>query len=950
MLQTRKKGKTLFIVVDEVSQYIFQDEGRMLKLQSLVSALGSRLKGAAWLVATGQQKLDDQNDANVLGKMKARFPEALRVHLDSSNIRDVVHRRLLHKTQPAREQLQKLYQKHGANLRLFAYGAENLTEDDFVEVYPMLPKQFDLVLRVTSALRSRSSKTQGDDHNIRGLLQMIGELFRTQNLAEAPIGSLVTLDQVYEIQKSALDIDMDNTMRRILQHCAEKDLPLAARCAKAVALLQLLTSDDGGETVDSTLVAKSIYRNLAEGDNEPSVRAALERLYDDKLLGLSDETGYKLQSSAGQDWEREREEINVPYEERAEYVRDALEKRLLGDTSKPKYKGFGFPWQAYFSTDNSHKDELIYGRREATAVVVDFRLLPKGGQDRPTWINLSGESALKQRIVWVAGEFQGLMDRAKALGQSRRMKNRQEVKRGTLGAEERRLLVDEQARLERLEDEFAAAVGESFMAGMIYFSGEDIDPSVYGTAFRPTLLAAGVAKLPHIYSEFVPTRVVASELSQLLAKDLQGPSQTFFADGLGILDSDASRTVVTCTGAVPKAIRKEIDNKQGLSGQNLLRLFAAPPFGYDAGVVRACVAGLLRMNAVRIRLQSGTEVTSIIDPGVSDLFSKDREFKNAEIYPAGPPKITAKQRNQIAQLFDTVFSMTIEPEPETIADRLGPALREAREKLTEVERRLNRLPQRPKTPEVLLKLDRAFERCLRNRGVEDRVLATSKHLDTLRDGVGRLNGYYENLDEEAIDAVTRAFKVSSQQLAQLFAVGGVTPQLQDCADRIAEQLKRPDPWMGIVAVDDALDAVVSAYQEAREQRLKQQEALAEEARQVVKSDDGFAFLNDEQRHRVLHPITRRLIETTPTQTDPPLSTLEAGVRQRFEDAREEALAELEKVRNEKTGEITVKVDLEIRGRVIASAADVDKLLDEIRQRLLSALDRDQGKSVRLRLK
>ena len=55
MLRLRAPGKTLFIVVDEVSQYIFQNTNRMLKLQSFVSALGQKLKGQVWLLATGQQ-------------------------------------------------------------------------------------------------------------------------------------------------------------------------------------------------------------------------------------------------------------------------------------------------------------------------------------------------------------------------------------------------------------------------------------------------------------------------------------------------------------------------------------------------------------------------------------------------------------------------------------------------------------------------------------------------------------------------------------------------------------------------------------------------------------------------------------------------------------------------------------------------------------------------------
>jgi len=49
------------------------------------------------LLATGQQKLEDTSTTFALGKLKDRFPPALRVHLATTNIRDVVHRRLLKK-------------------------------------------------------------------------------------------------------------------------------------------------------------------------------------------------------------------------------------------------------------------------------------------------------------------------------------------------------------------------------------------------------------------------------------------------------------------------------------------------------------------------------------------------------------------------------------------------------------------------------------------------------------------------------------------------------------------------------------------------------------------------------------------------------------------------------------------------------------------------------------
>jgi hypothetical protein len=160
MLEFRATGKTLFIVVDEVSQYIHQDEQRMLKLQSFVSELGQRLKGKAWLLVTGQQKLEEADETHVLGKLKGRFKPKLRVHLAATNIRDVVHKRLLLKTPEGERELRERFRQHRNDLKLFAYGCDDITEEDFVEVYPLLPGHIDLLLQITTALRVRSSRSQ----------------------------------------------------------------------------------------------------------------------------------------------------------------------------------------------------------------------------------------------------------------------------------------------------------------------------------------------------------------------------------------------------------------------------------------------------------------------------------------------------------------------------------------------------------------------------------------------------------------------------------------------------------------------------------------------------------------------------------------------------------------------------------------------------------------------
>jgi hypothetical protein len=374
MVHLREEKKTLFIVVDEVSQYVHQDESRMLKLQSFVSELGQRLKGRVWLFATGQQKLEDQAENNNLGKLKDRFPTHLRVHLGTTNIRDVVHKRLLKKKREHEGALRELFLKHRGDLKLYGYGCEEITEEDFVEVYPMLPGHIDLLMQITSNLRTRSTRVQGDDHAIRGLLQLLGELFREQKLADGEIGALVTLDAIFEVQHSALDADVQTTLSRIFNDPQVRDDVLALRAARAVALLELIQEQT---PTTPALVAACLYGRLGEGNRVQAVSEALEKLRSLSLLSYSEKQGFKIQSSAGQEWQRERDDIGVTQEQISKITQDAI-KHLVGSMQeRPRWKGRTFPWTLWFSDGRQAHDVKLQDAREDSTVAVDFRFLAK---------------------------------------------------------------------------------------------------------------------------------------------------------------------------------------------------------------------------------------------------------------------------------------------------------------------------------------------------------------------------------------------------------------------------------------------------------------------------------------------------------------------------------------------------------------------------------------------
>ena len=940
MLARRAVGKTLFLVIDEVSQYVHQDDNRMLKLQSFVSELGKRLKGRAWILATGQQKLEDTGDTVHIGKMKDRFPPRLRVHLDATNIRDVVHKRLLQKRADREDVLRQLFQAHRADLKLHGYACEEITEEDFVEVYPMLPGQVELLLDITTELRTRSTRIQGDDHAIRGLLQLLGELFRTQCLADKDVGELVTLDAIYEVQRTALDPDVQTALARIAGHTKLGDDALCQRAAKAVALLQWI-QDKVPTTAE--LTAKCLYSRLGLGNQTQAVSEALERLRTENLLGYSEKQGYKIQSSAGQEWERERRDIAVTPDKRSELVQEKL-RDLFGAPKHPRYKGNSFPWNVFYSDGRSFQDSRVLASRAGAAVTMDFQFLANKEERSPSaWVQRSDQEALRDRIVWVVGDPGRIGEIARELYQSRHMIKRYEGRGDSLPREKKRLVHEEQSNVEDLETRLRDAVAEAFHDGTVFFRGGRRKPSDFGATFTTALTEVAARWLPDLFPYFSEFAVTDTELNQLLEKQLSGPSTKFMDEGLGILSLDAGRYVATCSGDVPDRIVKFLQGS-GASGSTLLSHFGKPPYGYPEDVIKACLAGLLRASKIRIRPEEGPEITSVQDPGTKDLFRKTTELRRADILPARETEVGPRDRVAICKLFEDHLDLKLDRENDAIADAVFQQFPGRREALRNVETRLDRLPGRPELPPALVKLGKALEDCTRTRQVEEIVIACKHGLDAMRDGLEQLAICQSELTDEAIAAVIEAARIRDNPFAQLSALKEAG-EVSDEAASIAAHLKKARPWRDIHALAPALDAVRGRYVEVRRGLLNTQSQEAEQARGRIKRRDGFEKLDADQSHRVLRPIHEATVDTTDDALFPTLQELRDRFPARLAAAEEQGHDRLDEELSRETKKDVVKVPASLRGREVSSRGELDALLEELDERLGPLVE--QGKRVRI---
>lgn len=945
MLETRRPQRTLFLVVDEVSQYVYDNSDRMLKLQSFVMALGQRLKGKVWLLATGQQKLEEGAAASTnLSKMKDRFPAHLRVHLGVGNIRDVVHQRLLKKKHEVREGLEERFYEDKDSLKLYGYDCADIQARDFVDTYPLLPGHIDLLMAITTGLHHRN-RGQGDSHAIRGLLQMLGDIFREQDLGQREVGTLITLDRVFDVLHTALDADVQTTLSRAFDYCTKNqdgrlaDSKLAERVLKALALVELLPEEQGKR--DATLLARCLYERLGQGNQADVIQNALDTLRGAGFVEYSEKTGYKIQSAAGQEWQKERDGYVPGVEQIGAKVQDAL-KFLVADVEKADLNGLPVPWHAWFSTSVGVSDALLKTERSPTRIEADFRYVDASEAKREEWVVRSDNEVLRNRLIWVVGDTEGAREAAREFVRSERMIDKYNGSQESLPADKRRLLAEEHNRQDEAHKSLKAAVERAFLAGTLYFRGKEYTPRDHGSTLASTLGSMGDRVVKQLYPNPVTYRVSEADIKFLIeSPDLAAPPSVLGEQRLGILVQDSGRYEAQCSGAVPSEVYRAIEGAPGITGTTLLGRFGGPPHGYSADLVRACLVGLLRGHKVRVRIPGGVgEITSARDEGARELL-KETSLRKSEFFPNKEETINQRDRNAMGRLFEEFFKKDVPREPDDLANAVIAHFSEAREQLTEVQTLLRRIPGVTQ-PKALDRLEKALEDCRRDRKVDPVLKALKRHLDALRDGLTELRRLQTDLTNEVMERIQSASTFRDVFLGQLLAEvnsGHLDSSDVDAPAReLQERLNSKVPWEGSTTLAQAEVALRTVYRERRRVLIAAHQARIEEALEQLKLRDGFDTLTQDEQYQVLeHVRTGGAFDHNVDAPVPSLETLHRGSPPKVQTAFDKALLQLDEFRERKGAKPTINVALKLSGRELETEDALERLLTELRERLLKEL-------------
>jgi hypothetical protein len=511
-------------------------------------------------------------------------------------------------------------------------------------------------------------------------------------------------------------------MNRILASAEVASDPWARKAVKAIKLLELNYEK---EPVRDELIAACLYGHLGDENPLNALKPVLERLRNLNVVSFSEKEGYKIQSSAGQEWQRERDDFGVGIDERNRLIREKLAE-LMKDPERPKLNGRAFYWSALFSDGRAIADERLLHSSDEACVTIDFRF-PAGKRDqsKADWAGLSADQQHTDRIVWVATEQD--LDVVKELGKSRSMLAKYQQRSSSLAGEKKKLLLEEQDRRDHLENKASKLVESMFVEGTLYFRGKPEAAREYGATFNAVMSTVGTARLPQLYPHHTDVAVTDTELQQLLLPALAGVSAKFLDGKLGLLSQDGGKFLPTCNGPVPKLIYAYIEKNEGTAGNVLLQDFSRPPYGFPSDVVRACVLSLLRDHRVKLKLDDGSTLTSVADASARETFLQVTRFKKTEIFPNKDETITQRDLVGMRKFFEKL-GQDLEPTQEVIADAVFKHFVPLRERLRTLEVRFNLLPGRPELEDTLKKLARALEHCRSERDVAPTIKALKAEL------------------------------------------------------------------------------------------------------------------------------------------------------------------------------------------------------------------------------
>ena len=737
-----EKTSHLVFVIDEMGQFIGGDNQKLLELQSIAEAFGSKGQGKLWLIVTAQEALEEIvkeaiRRKNEFDKIRARFN--LRLDLTSENIETVLEERILKKKESKRPELEALYSKASGNIATVGMlnnanrPLPQPNRERFVADYPFLPYQLSILQQIFAAVRTpggERERIEGTERSLIGVTQAILKSPAT-GFSTSPLGRLVAFDEIYD----QIETELPGIDRRTIEEVAVSANPtFLKRILKALYLVQKL------EWVPCT--AENLARLLVRHVDDPEVSfTTLKQQVADGLAALEkahyvlERNGqYEFLSGAKKNLEMDIAAVNVTMNDRRREIKKFL-KTIL-DFGRLNYRGI-----KRFEVVVRGDDDTISDKGEITLQVYSPIYTEAAELSRDEMVQRSfGDD---RTLYWAPAPTDKLYRELGKMIQTDTVVN-QRMARKDKSPDEEGILYQKQKDVDESKGRIQTLLRNSLLNGAIIYDGEMRELEGQ-TGQLATVFTREVSQIiPHVYTRFEPAAVRVDEKSigQILTvpdgqlPDIE-PQLELFDDAYRL------RRHAPVVSEVLEELRLRARAGDPRDGKTLSDFFESVPYGWDPILVRIVLAALFRAGVVSLK-HEGKVYHDFKVGRAQELLTKALNFRKTEFVYDPQEGLTPAERKEAQKALDRIFHRH---EPDTV-NIMATALEEELERLRDQNGQQRILAQERKLPvKPILQQGQLAIQAILDTGQPDRRLKEFlKQADTLKelgDYQGRLQAFIE---------------------------------------------------------------------------------------------------------------------------------------------------------------------------------------------------------------
>ena len=851
LLHRRRPGKrNLLFVIDEVGQFVARDGRKLEELRAIVEKLGQRGAGRIWVMVTSQEALAeivsglDQTRIE-LPKVKDRFP--LQVHLEPSDISEVTSRRVLAKKADAQKLLRALFDAnrarltshtrvHAPNIRL-----PELSAEAFIDLYPLLPYQVDLIINVVSGLRTQGGATHHVGGAARTIIKLAQQLLIHPGikLADKPLGALATLDQVYDLVSGNIASDVRQKIDAIGRDVGH---PKAQAVAKAICLLQY--EQRVPRTPEN--IAATLHPSVEADSQLPDVKAALDALIAARKVRQGDD-GYRIPTPAEDDWEQQRGQITAKPADVARICSEAVAGLWSPQPSHALRDVKPFRAGLYFN-----RNFVVSGDVPVYVTLAESE--PAWHELREQWRQRSREE--KTALFWVARPMGTVSDVSEEVFRSVEMLGRRE--RNATSAEELALVSEEKRRMARNRDELKRLLRDALLGGALFFRGNDRSPGS-GAADVVKACSGVLAKaLPDVFDRFpeAAAKVSGKDLEALLTtENLRGLPSVY--SHLSLIREEKGNPVFrTDTNPLAEVLAR-ITNAASYgtpaSGRALAEELGREPFGWDFDVVRLLVASLVRAGKI-VAVSKSQTIDNALSLDARATFTNNNFFRQATFRPR--VGVGFEEVVQAAANFQAVFGNEVsELEQGAVARTIQEAVRPHEEAVQEVHALLEKHTL-PGADVLAAALDQLH--AIRAGNEDNAILTFNASYGEIREGIKRAAELRDALTTPRLHDLCRARDATVRLWPFLATETGLPDDLSPKAAELADLVAGELFFRELPRVDQLARAIEDEWRRRFDAAVAARHATYQAALDDLRAAPEWTQLSADQQKKVAAPLSGAL--------------------------------------------------------------------------------------------